>query len=124
MQGSEAMSPWPKPPEGSWTQHYSGLGTEAVSYEDSISPEFYALEREAIFKRAWLNVGRVEQLPRKGSYFTKEIHVAGTSLVIVRGDDERVRALLMVSFPVECWRQPHIPDSGAAAIECLVEPGP
>ena len=31
------------------------------------------LEREAIFKRAWLNVGRVEELPRVGSYFTKDI---------------------------------------------------
>ena len=28
--------------------------------------EFFELEREAIFKRAWLNVGRVEQLPRNG----------------------------------------------------------
>ena len=67
------MARWPKPAEGSWTEHYPELGTAPVSYEDSISPEFYELEREAIFKRAWLNVGRVEQLPRKGSYFTKEL---------------------------------------------------
>ena len=33
---------------------------------DSISPEFYELEREAIFGRTWLNVGRVEQLPKVG----------------------------------------------------------
>ena len=70
-----------KPAEGSWTAHYPELGTEPMSYEDSISPEFYELEREAIFKRAWLNVGRVEQLPRKGSYFTKELAVANTSVV-------------------------------------------
>ena len=63
-----------------------------MSYEDSISPEFYELEREAIFKRSWLNVGRVEQLPRKGSYFTKELAVANTSVVIVRGMDGEVRA--------------------------------
>ena len=54
-----------------------------MSYEDSISPEVYELEREAIFRRSWLNVGRVEQLPRKGSYFTKELarreHVGGRS---------------------------------------------
>ena len=60
------MARWPKPAEGSWTEHYPELGTEPVSYEDSISPEFYELEREAIFKRAWLNVGRVELLPRNG----------------------------------------------------------
>ncbi|MGO9857699.1 MAG: aromatic ring-hydroxylating oxygenase subunit alpha [Acidimicrobiales bacterium] len=89
------MAKWPKPPEGSWTEHY-GLGTEPISYEDSISPEFYELEREAIFKRAWLNVGRVEQLPRKGSYFTKELVVAKTSVVIVRGADDEIRAFYNV----------------------------
>src|SRR5438309_5874340 len=81
-----------KPAEGSWTEHYPELGTQPISYEDSISPEFYELEREAIFKRAWLNVGRVEQLPNKGSYFTKEVVVAKTSLLMVRGKDDVVRA--------------------------------
>ena len=63
-----------------------------MSYEDSISPEFYELERAAIFKRAWLNVGRVEQLPRKGSYFTKELKVANTSIIVVRTARGEVKA--------------------------------
>ena len=63
-----------------------------VSYEDSTSPEFYELERDAIWKRAWLNLGRVEQLPRNGSYFTKELAVAKTSIIVVRGLDGEVRA--------------------------------
>ena len=46
------MARFPKPPEGSWTQHYAGLGTEPVSYEDSISEEFYEVERQAIFEHA------------------------------------------------------------------------
>jgi hypothetical protein len=33
-------------------------------------------------------------------------------------------SLVMVSFPVEAWRQPHIPDSGAAYLDLLVEPVP
>ncbi|WP_216894378.1 aromatic ring-hydroxylating oxygenase subunit alpha [Nocardia alni] len=78
-----------KPP--SWTEK-AGLSTGYVNYEDSISPQFYELEREAVFKRAWLNVGRVEQLPRKGSYITKEIEVAKTSIIVVRGTDGIVRA--------------------------------
>jgi phenylpropionate dioxygenase-like ring-hydroxylating dioxygenase large terminal subunit len=86
------MGRFPKPSEGSWTEHYPGLGTEPVSFEDSISPEFFQLEREAIFKRAWLKVGRVEQIPRPGSYFTKEIAVADTSIIVVRGQDGEVRA--------------------------------
>ena len=33
-------------------------------------------------------------------------------------------SLVMVSFPVEAWRQPHIPDSGAAYLDLLIEPVP
>ena len=86
------MAHFAKPAEGSWTEHYPELGTGPVSYEDSISPEYYELEREAIFRHSWLNVGRVEQLPRKGSYFTKEIDAARTSVIIVRGTDGEMRA--------------------------------
>ena len=33
-------------------------------------------------------------------------------------------SMIMVSFPVECWKQPRVPDSGAAALDCLSEPVP
>src|SRR5262249_35078020 len=62
------------------------------SYEDSTSPAFYERERRAVFARAWLNVGRVEQLPRVGSYLTKEIAAANASVIVVRGRDGEVRA--------------------------------
>ncbi len=86
------MPHFTKPDEGSWTAHYPELGTAPVSYADSTSPEFYELERDAIFGRTWLNVGRVEQLTRKGSYFTKELDAARTSVVVVRGMDDEIRA--------------------------------
>jgi phenylpropionate dioxygenase-like ring-hydroxylating dioxygenase large terminal subunit len=81
-----------KPAEGSWTELYPHLGTAPVSYQDSIDPEWFEDEREAVFKRSWLNLGRVEQLPRKGSYFTRELDAARTSLIIVRGADDEIRA--------------------------------
>ncbi len=84
------MARWPKPAEGSWTEHYPALGTRRVVFD--VTPEFYELERDAIFKRAWLNVGRVEQAPLPGSYFTKELPMAKTSIVVVRGTDGEVRA--------------------------------
>jgi phenylpropionate dioxygenase-like ring-hydroxylating dioxygenase large terminal subunit len=86
------MAHFAKPAEGSWTESFPGLGTGPVSYEDSISPEHYELERKAIFGRTWLNVGRVEQLPKTGSYFTREIDAARTSVIIVKGTDGEVRA--------------------------------
>ncbi|GAA5061306.1 aromatic ring-hydroxylating oxygenase subunit alpha [Nocardia callitridis] len=86
------MPRFPKPPAGSWTEHYPDLGTDPVSYEDSISPEVYELERAAIFTRAWLNVGRIESLPRTGSYFTKELAAANTSIIVVRTRGGAIKA--------------------------------
>ena len=31
-------------------------------------------------------------------------------------------ALMTVSFPVEVWRQPRVPDSGASSFDAVVEP--
>ena len=58
---------------GKWTPEYPELGTGPVSYDDAISEEFFDDEREAIFKRWWLYVGRVERLRRPGTYFTREL---------------------------------------------------
>ncbi|WP_158166563.1 aromatic ring-hydroxylating oxygenase subunit alpha [Mycolicibacterium smegmatis] len=93
---------WPKPAEGSWTEHYPELGTAPISFRDSISPEFYALEREAIFKRAWLNVSRVEETPDVGSYITRQVEAAEASLLLVKGTDGRIRA-----FHNVCRRRGH-----------------
>ncbi|WP_194903766.1 aromatic ring-hydroxylating oxygenase subunit alpha [Catenulispora rubra] len=86
------MAHFAKPAAGSWTEQYPDLGTGPVDYTDSVDPAYYEAEREAVFKRTWLNVGRVERVPRTGSYFTKELPVANTSLIIVRGKDKEIRA--------------------------------
>jgi len=31
-------------------------------------------------------------------------------------------ALATVSFPIECWSQPHVPDAAAASIDAVQEP--
>lgn len=81
-----------KPAAGSWTQAYPYLGTGDVDYSDSVSEEFHRKEMDAIFKQAWLNLGRIEQLPEPGSYFTKEMEFANTSLLVTRDKDGEVRA--------------------------------
>ena len=65
--GRPTGGPW-----GSWTEHYPELGTGPVSFRDSTSREFYELEREAVFKRAWLNVARVVGPAVEGSAKTKK----------------------------------------------------
>ncbi len=88
------MAHFPKPAAGSWTENWPELGTAPVNYEDSIDPEHFKLEQQAIFKKTWLNVGRVERLPKKGSYFSREMPSAGpgTSVIIVKDKQEVVRA--------------------------------
>jgi choline monooxygenase len=48
-------------------------------------------ERDRIFARTWQLVGREDQVASPGSYFTAE--VAGEPLLVVRGNDARLRAL-------------------------------
>lgn len=33
-------------------------------------------------------------------------------------------SMIMVSFPVECWKQSRVPDSGASSLDCVSEPVP
>jgi phenylpropionate dioxygenase-like ring-hydroxylating dioxygenase large terminal subunit len=86
------MAHFAKPAEGSWTEHSPGLGTEPVSYRDSYDPEHWQAEIDTIFTKEWLNIGRVEQLPRVGSYFTRELTWAKKSIVVVKDRDGTVRA--------------------------------
>lgn len=58
------------------------------------SPEVFALERERIFAREWLCVGRMEKLPAPGDFHLAEI--AGESLIVVRGVDNQIRAFFNV----------------------------
>ncbi|MCK9900105.1 aromatic ring-hydroxylating dioxygenase subunit alpha [Frankia sp. Cpl3] len=85
------MAHFTKPAEGTWTEHYN-LRTTLTSYEDSISPEYYELERKAVFGKHWLNVGRVEQIAKVGAYFTREIEVLNASIIVVRASGGEVKA--------------------------------
>ncbi len=76
----------------SWAQTYPELGTGPVPIEPCISPEYHALERERIFKQVWLNVGRVEEIPKAGDYLVKNIAAGEASVLIVRGRDGTIRA--------------------------------
>jgi len=35
-----------------------------------------------------------------------------------------VYSMIQVSFPVECWSQPNVPDTGSATFDCILEPVP
>ncbi|MBO0855343.1 MAG: aromatic ring-hydroxylating dioxygenase subunit alpha [Nocardia sp.] len=81
-----------KPASGHWSDAYPELGRGPVSLEDCVSEEFYEKEREHVFKKTWLYMGRVERVPRAGSYFTREMGFLNTSIIIARGKDDVIRA--------------------------------
>ena len=58
------------------------------------SEEFYAFEREAVYAHEWLCVGRVDQIPEPGDYFT--LTLAEEPLIVVRTKEREVRVLSAV----------------------------
>lgn len=75
-----------------WHDRYPHLDRGPVAAEVFTSPEQFELEREHIFKKVWLNVGRVEQIPNPGDYLVKDIVVCQTSVLVVRGHNGKIHA--------------------------------
>ncbi|NIP93961.1 MAG: Rieske 2Fe-2S domain-containing protein, partial [Akkermansiaceae bacterium] len=90
--GSTAPQSAPVTGRDKWTGRYPHLGTGPLAADVFTSPEQFELERERIFKKVWLNVGRVEQIPNAGDFFVKDIEICQTSILVVRGADGQVRA--------------------------------
>jgi phenylpropionate dioxygenase-like ring-hydroxylating dioxygenase large terminal subunit len=66
----------------------------SLEREFYISPEVFSVDMNRIYFRHWLFVGHVDRLRQPGDFFLYEI--AGESIVIVRGDDDVVRAFYNV----------------------------
>jgi len=80
------------PSNQSWTERYSHLGKGPVDVSHILSADAHDLARHRIFGRSWLNVGRVEEISEPGNYVVKPIEIAHTEVLIVRGEDNRIRA--------------------------------
>ena len=65
----------------------AGQSLEAPFY---VSEEFFDLDIEAVFARSWLFVAAEAELPEPGDYVT--VTIGSYSVIIVRDDDEDVRA--------------------------------
>lgn len=58
------------------------------------SPDLLALERERIFSKEWICVGRTDELLSPGEYFTTEVNKV--PIIIVRNDDNELQAMVNV----------------------------
>tara|TARA_R110000787_G_scaffold58117_16_gene132470 strand:- start:8484 stop:9788 length:1305 start_codon:yes stop_codon:yes gene_type:complete len=70
----------------------AGLGTGPESLEPYRSQHYFDLEREKIFRRTWLIMGRIEDLPNAGDYIVKEVEICNASILITRQAGGAVRA--------------------------------
>ncbi|CAN7527171.1 aromatic ring-hydroxylating dioxygenase subunit alpha [Phenylobacterium sp. LjRoot225] len=70
----------------------AGLGTAPVPAGPYYRDDWFELEREAIFKRTWLHIGHVCELPEPGSFIVRSLDFAKASILITRGKDGVIRA--------------------------------
>ncbi len=70
----------------------AGLDTGPVPLYPYRSQSFFELERDRVFRRAWLMVGRIEELPEPGSFVVKQIDPCGVSALITRGKSDHIQA--------------------------------
>jgi phenylpropionate dioxygenase-like ring-hydroxylating dioxygenase large terminal subunit len=59
---------------------------------EKVTPERFAAERDRIFRRSWLYIGKATELTQAGSYFVRDLPTLKASLIVVRGEDGKVRA--------------------------------
>lgn len=74
-----------------YTAAHPELGTGPVPIDPYISAAYYDKERERIFRRSWLLVGRVQEIPQAGDYLVRDIDFAPASVIVLRGRDGKVR---------------------------------
>jgi hypothetical protein len=79
---------------------FASTMTEMQAFYDAVVPR----AEEAI---AYLETLSLDAMPDEG---TNLLHL--------------VYSMIQVSFPVECWLQPQVPDTGSATFDCIAEPVP
>lgn len=73
--------------------HYMG-GTKTIPYRLYTDPDVLKAEQERIFSKTWQYVCHESRVRRPGDFFTCE--AAGEPIVVVRGEDETLRAFYNV----------------------------
>lgn len=90
------------------------LATEAERYSERLAssmPEMQAFY-DAITPRAEEAIAYCDKFP------LEDLPDDARSLLHL------LYSMVMVSFPVECWGQARVPDTGAAYLDLVSEPGP
>jgi phenylpropionate dioxygenase-like ring-hydroxylating dioxygenase large terminal subunit len=68
------------------------LGTAPVPAAPYYDPEYFELEREAVFKRTWLQIGHMCEIAEPGTFMVRPLAFAGASILVTHGKDGKLRA--------------------------------
>ncbi len=68
------------------------LGTEPIPAAPYYEPEYFELEREAIFRKTWMQIGHVCEIPEPGSFMVREFECVNASILVTRTADNEIRA--------------------------------
>lgn len=74
------------------TAKYPDIGTGPVDTAIYHDPAVFEKEMEAIFKRSWFMIGRVEQIARSGDFFTFHLPTFRHDVLVCRDRDDQVNA--------------------------------
>ena len=77
--------------EKQWAEKCHELGTEPLPTEPYVSEDHFERERNLIFRRSWINVGRIDEAPNAGDYFVRDIAMCKAWVLVIRGSDGIVR---------------------------------
>lgn len=79
-------------PEPDVAARIAELGTQPVPAGPYYRDDYFELEREAIFRRTWLQIGHVSEIAEPGSFIVRAVDIAHASILIVHGKDGKLRA--------------------------------
>ncbi len=68
------------------------LGTAPVPAGPYYRDDYFELEREAIFRRSWLQIGHVSEVAEPGQFIVRSVEIARASILITRSSDGALRA--------------------------------
>lgn len=72
--------------ETSFTKR-AGMSSAPVSIEPYVSQKYFELERDKVFSRCWLVIGRVEELPNPTDYIVRDIEICKAQVLVSRDRD-------------------------------------
>tara|TARA_Y100001960_G_C14719261_1_gene851468 strand:- start:946 stop:1347 length:402 start_codon:yes stop_codon:yes gene_type:complete len=63
-----------------------------VNILDRIQPEFHRQEVSKVFRRGWLLIANVADIPEPNTYLARQVPTLNTCLIIARSGDGEIRA--------------------------------